>query len=104
MRVVAAFCLLAFPATAEPWACHFTAECMAGLACEEAAWDLEIIAADHEGQLFMSSIVSDVIVTRLTARSYATEDTLITIGLDGTAILSTHTEAVLTYFGTCEAL
>ena len=30
------------------------------------------------------------------------EDTLVTIAADGTAILSTHVEVVLTYFGTCE--
>jgi hypothetical protein len=74
------------------------------MACDTTDWAVEIIAADHEGQLFISSVSGDTAVTRLGDRAYATEDTLVTIAADGTAILSTHVEVVLTYFGTCEVL
>lgn len=94
----------ALPALAEPWACQFTAECLAGMACDESDWQVEIIAADHEGQLFLSSITGNAPATRLTERAYATHNTLVTIAADGIAMLSTHVEVVVTYFGTCEAL
>ncbi|MEM1273911.1 MAG: hypothetical protein AAGF88_08840 [Pseudomonadota bacterium] len=96
--------LLALPVHAEPWACTFTAECVAGEDCAATHWDAEVIAADHEGQLFLSSVSGDTAVTRLGDDAYAAPDTLLSISANGTATLSTHLEIALTYFGTCEVL
>ena len=98
--------LIAAPlaAGAEPWSCNFTAECHAGLACDATDWDVEIIAADHEGQLFASSIAGDTPVTRLAPLAYAAPGLLVTIHDDNTATLSSHGDVILTYFGTCEVL
>lgn len=96
--------LSALPAMGEPWTCQFTAECLAGMACEATDWQVEIIAADHEGQLFLSSTTGDAPATRLSEMAYATDNTLVTIAPAGTATLSTHVEVVVTYFGTCEVL
>lgn len=104
MRLTLALCLLALPAAAEPFACTFTVECHAGLECDATDWDMEIIAADHEGQLFMSSVFGDTPVTRLEPRAYAAPGTLVTINDDGTAVLSSHGDVILTYFGSCEVM
>lgn len=89
---------------AEPWSCVFTVECHAGLACDATEWEMEVIAADHEGQLFFSSIFDEVAATSLGSQAYAGPDRLLSIASDGTARFSTHSDAVITYFGICEVL
>jgi len=111
-------CALPAPALADPWHCDFTVECVAAGACTEAAHQVEVIAADHEGRLFLSTPLGDSPVTRLTEdgalpASYAGAGRnglaeLLTIGLDGTALFSLHifdeTARAASYFGTCEVL
>jgi hypothetical protein len=58
--------LLPAAAQAEPWACSFTVECVASETCGESAFEVELIAADHEGELFLSTVTGDSRVTRLT--------------------------------------
>ena len=89
---------------AEPWSCHFTAACMAGLACEAADHQVTIIAADHEGQLFLSSPAGDRPAERLGSMAYVTETGLVTLTPEGTAILTLHEAAVTSYFGHCAEL
>ena len=109
---------LAAPALAEPWSCEFTVECIAGDGCEASAYEIEILAADHEGQLFLSSVVGDTPVTRLTPEgtlpaSYASAGPsglaeMVTVEADSTALMTAHifdgSAMAVTYFGTCEAL
>lgn len=109
---VFAFVFMSAPlsANAEPWRCDFTTECIAGAACAATDWYLDVIAADHEGQLFAATMFSEVPVTRLpadrdaTTISYAGEDQLITVQDNGIAQLSRHGDIAVTYFGTCEVL
>lgn len=103
-------------AGAEPWACEFTVECIAGETCSESDFDVEILAADHEGLLFLSSLVGDVPVDRLTEAgtlpaAYASAghdgpSEMLTIAADGTALMSAHildgATMSVTYFGACE--
>jgi len=89
---------------AEPWSCHFTAACMAGLACEAADHHVTIIAADHEGQLFLSSPAGDLPAERLSDTAYVTDTGLVTLTAEGTAILTLHDAAVTSYFGHCAVL
>ncbi len=112
------FVLWSLPAMAEPWHCQFTAECTASGGCTEAAYSAQVIAADHEGQLFLTTLTGDSPVTRLTGRgdvpaSYASAGQdglaeLLTIEADGTALMTLHifdtTAQAATYFGTCEVL
>ncbi len=105
-------------AMGEPWTCDFTVECVVTEACDEAAYGVEVIAADHEGQLFLSTITGDSPVLRLTPEgavpaTYASagEDglaELLTIEADQTAIMTVHifdgTAQAASYFGTCEVL
>jgi hypothetical protein len=105
-------------ALAEPWDCRFTVECVAAEACGESAFEVQVIAADHAGELFLSTVTGDSRVTRLTERgalpaTYASAGRdglaeLLTVETDGTAIMSVHifdTAAMaVTYFGTCEEL
>lgn len=104
---------LAPPLAAEPWACGFTVECIAGESCEATAYDMEVIAADHEGQLFFSSLTADTPVawhtqTRDGRSIYSGPSQLLTILTDGSATLSVHARGegitALSYFGTCEVL
>lgn len=109
LLIMSALAATALPVAAEPWSCNFTAECIAGEPCEQTDWDLDIIAADHEGQLFASSIFGDAIVNRISPAqsspmAYAGADQLITIAETGTATLSTHAGIAITYFGNCEVL
>jgi hypothetical protein len=71
MRLFPALACLcaAFPALAEPWDCAFTVECVAGEACGESAFEVQVIAADHAGELFLSTLTGDSRVTRLTGRT-----------------------------------
>jgi hypothetical protein len=109
---------LAAPVVAEPWACEFTVECIAGDGCDVSGYEIEVLAADHEGQLFLSSVVGDTPVTRLTAEdalpaSYASAGSsglaeMVTVEADSTALMTAHifdgSARAVTYFGTCEAL
>ena len=70
---------------------------------------MEIIAADHEGQLFASSIFGDAVVNQTTSvqtppMAYAGAEQLITIAEDGATPLSSHAGIAITYFGNCEVL
>ena len=105
-------------AVAEPWSCTFTVECIAAEACNESHYSFDILAADHEGQLFLSSVASNTPVLRLgiakdTPITYVTTATdklveLITINPDGTAVMTAHAfderTTAVTYFGTCEEI
>lgn len=113
-----ALSLLATPALAEPWDCTFTVECIAGEPCDASAFDVTLIAADHEGQLFLRTITGDSPVTRLTGAdalpaTYASAGgdglaELLTIEGDRSAMLTLHifegSAQTATYFGTCEEL
>ena len=107
---------LAPAAKAEPWTCGFTAECVAGGACDEAAFEIEVIAADHEGQLFFRTASGATPALRLSAPNvlpvtYAATGRngiaeMLTIERDATALFTLHifdgTAQAATYFGTCE--
>ena len=109
---------LAAPVVAEPWACEFIVECVAGIGCEASGYEIEILAADHEGQLFLSSVMGDTPVTRLTPdgalpASYASAGPpglaeMVTVEADSTALMTAHifngVAMAVTYFGTCEVL
>jgi hypothetical protein len=110
--------LMPASALAEPWACSFTVECVASETCGESAFEVELIAADHEGALFLSTVTGDSPVTRLTAEgtlpaTYASAGgnglaELVTVETDGTALMTVHifdgSAMAVTYFGTCEEL
>lgn len=120
MRGLAIVAALALPsaALAEPWHCDFTVECTAAGACNDTAHAVRIIAADHEGELFLTTATSANLVTRLTREdelpaSYASAGfgglaELLTVEEDGTALMTLHifdgTAQAATYFGTCEVL
>ena len=109
---------LAAPLAAEPWDCVFTVECLAAEGCDESGFESEVIAADHAGDLFLSTVTGDSPITRLTPAdalpaTYASAGRdgiaeLLTIEADRTAILTVHlfdgSAAAITYLGTCEEL
>jgi hypothetical protein len=111
-------CLVTVPAAAEPWACVFTAECPAAGPCAAGRLELRVIAADHAGDLFLSTDTGDRPVARLTApgampSSYAgtggvAAARMLTVAADRTAILTVHgaegRAGAVTHFGTCEEL
>jgi hypothetical protein len=115
-----ALALLCLPAVAdaEPWDCRFTVECAAAGGCAEAAFAVQVIAADHAGELFLTTLAGDSPVRRMTEAgalpaSYASAGLrglaeLLTVEADRTAILTVHmfdeAAAAVTYFGTCEEL
>ena len=113
-----AMAALAAPVLAEPWDCIFTVECLAAGGCEDTAFALQVIAADHAGDLFLHSALGDSPVARLTEAgtlpaTYAGTGRdgiaeLLTIEGDRTAILTLHHfdghAAAITYFGTCEGM
>lgn len=116
---IAALILVLAPAVqAEPWTCGFTAECVAGGACSDAAFGIEVIAADHEGQLFFRTASGATPALRLSAPdvlpvTYAAVGRngiaeMLTIEQDATALFTLHifdgTAQAATYFGTCEDL
>jgi len=115
---IAAGLALAGPVSAEPWSCAFTVECSAPRPCTVSNFSVELIAADHEGQLFLRSLVGANPVTRLTTEgalpaTYASAGPnglaeLLTVEADSTALLSVHafdgSAQAVTYFGTCEGL
>jgi hypothetical protein len=110
--------LLPAAAQAEPWSCSFTVECIASETCGEAGFEVELIAADHEGALFLSTVTGDTRVTRMTETdalpaTYASAGgnglaELLTVEADGTALMTVHifdgSAMAVTYFGTCEEL
>ena len=102
--IAAASFLFVGPVYAEPWSCQFTARCLAGLACEAQDWTAEVIAADHEGQLFLTAAALTSPVERLAVGAYAASGLLLSIDPTGTAVLSTHQDAVASHFGSCEVL
>ncbi|MBF9047187.1 hypothetical protein LSUCC0031_08695 [Rhodobacterales bacterium LSUCC0031] len=105
-------------AMADAWQCDFTAECALATGCTDASFSARLIAADHAGELFLTTAMGDSPVIRLTPlstlpASYAGAGQigtaeLLTIEVDRTAILSVHhfdgTAVALTYFGTCAEL
>ena len=106
--------LCAAPLKAEPWACQMTVICE-NLECYAVDDAYQIIAADHAGDLFLTSPAGDRPVTRLTPRGAlpaayagageAALGELITILADGRALLSVHgydgPARTTTVFGTC---
>lgn len=100
----AALVLSGTAAAAEPWSCDITVECYAGLSCTSVARLLEIIVADHEGQLFLTSNTETLALTRLTANAYAGAHMLITIEPDGATQISVQDDAIILSFGHCRAL
>jgi hypothetical protein len=105
-------------AIAEPWACTFTVECVAAGDCGQSGFEIEVIAADHAGELFLSTVTGDSRLMRLTdpgalPATYASAGAdglaeLLTVEADRTALMSVHifdgAAAAVTYFGTCEEL
>jgi hypothetical protein len=118
IRAAALLACLAAPVAAEPWDCLFTVECLASEGCDETALEVQVIAADHAGDLFLSTVTGDSPVARLTnagalPATYASAGRdglaeLLTIEGDLTAIMTVHLfdgiAAAITYFGTCEEL
>ena len=117
LPVIAAFCAAGF-AMAEPWDCRFSVECLAGEDCAQSGLHVQVIAADHAGDLFLSSVAGDSPVVRMTGAgalpaTYAGAGRdgiaeLLTIEADSTALMTLHVfdgaAAAITYFGTCEGL
>lgn len=102
---------------AEPWACQMTVQCE-NIDCFAIDDAYQIIAADHAGELFLTSLAGDRPVTRLSPAgqlpaAYASAGAhaigeLLTITQDGQAIVSIHGSdgpaRTTTIFGTCEGL
>ena len=117
LPVIAAVCA-AGSAIAEPWDCRFSVECLAGADCGPSGLQVQVIAADHAGDLFLSSVAGDSPVVRMTGAgalpaTYAGAGRdgiaeLLTIEADSTALMTLHVfdgaAAAITYFGTCEGL
>ena len=105
---------LTLPAHAEPWACEMSVACQ-NIDCSPIEDRYEVIAADHEGQLFLTSPAGDHPVTRLSRRGEvpavyagagpAALGQLLTIIEDGRAVLTLHgydgPARTTTIYGTC---
>lgn len=103
--------------SAEPWTCQMTVQCE-NIDCFAIADTYQIIAADHAGELFLTSPAGDRPVTRLSPQNqlpaaYASAGAhaigeLLTITHEGQAIVSIHGSdgpaRTITVFGTCEGL
>lgn len=100
---------------AEPFSCDFTVECRAGSGCAtlEAPVEFDVIAADHEGQLFFRFPFSAAAADRLSMpgsfpAQYTALMALLTILEDGTAAYSKHIGVerleALSYLGVCGEL
>lgn len=112
-----ALLLLASQATAEPWTCWMTVQCD-NIDCFAIDDTYTVIAADHEGQLFLTSPVGPRPATRLSppgtlpaaygAAGPQAVGELLTIAGDGAAIYTAHggdgPARTRTVFGTCSAL
>lgn len=104
-------------ASAEPWTCQMTVQCE-NIDCFAIDDTYEIIAADHAGDLFLTSPAGDRPVVRLGPDDMATFayasagphaiGELLTIAQDGQALMSIHGSdgpaRTITLFGTCETL
>ncbi|GAB5446216.1 hypothetical protein [Gymnodinialimonas sp.] len=104
-------------AMAEPWTCQMTVQCE-NIDCFAIDDTYEVIAADHAGELFLSSPAGDRPVTRLSApgtlpAAYGSAGAhaigeLLTIAEDGQALMSIHGSdgpaRTITVFGTCNSL
>ncbi len=111
--------LLAAPAVvmAEPWTCEMTVQCE-NVDCVAIADTYDLIAADHEGQLFLTSPAGTRPVTRLSPQgtlpaAYAgagphAVGELLTITQDGQAMHTTHgfdgPARIRTIYGICTGL
>ena len=98
----------AAPVMAEPWVCDFTVACTAGLPCEATRTPAELIAADHEGQLFVALDGVQYLARRLSDTStYSAQGPdgalLLSIATGGAAWLTRHGPQVTTFLGSCEA-
>lgn len=94
-------------AGAEPWMCAFSVICTAGLECVPREATARIIAADHEGQLFLEyqgdALLAEQLGSDLAYSARSPDGTaLLSIGRDGTAWLTTHFAAASTLFGSCQ--
>ncbi len=117
IRTALMLIILAAPAHAEPWTCQMTVQCE-NIDCFAIDDTYDIIAADHAGELFLTSPAGDRPVTRLSPRgqlptAYATAGThaigeLLTITADDQALMSIHRSdgpaRIITVFGTCWGL
>lgn len=117
LLAIACFAGLATPALSEPWDCAFSVEC-SGTDCTSIDLPAQVIAADHEGALFLTTPTADRRLIRLTPpgdspASYAGADNghlaeLLTVTEDGQALLSIHgrdgPSRIVTLFGTCTRL
>lgn len=104
-------------AHAEPWTCQMTVQCE-NIDCFAIDDTYDVIAADHAGELFITSPAGDRPAIRLsppgqTPAAYGSAGThaigeLLTITEDGLAILSIHRSdgpaGTITVFGTCTGL
>lgn len=111
--------LAACPSSAipDPWTCQMTVQCE-NYDCFAIDDRYDIIAADHAGELFLTSPAGDRPVTRLHTQgtlpaAYASAGPhaigeLLTITQDGQAIVSIHGSdgpaRTITVFGTCEGI
>ena len=106
--------LASLPTHAEPWACQMSVQCQ-NLDCHPIDDAYALIAADHEGQLFLTSPAGDQPMERLTPRGNvpaayggagdAALGQLLTIIEDGRAVLTIHgydgPARTTTIYGTC---
>jgi hypothetical protein len=116
MMILAAF--VAVPASAEPYRCDFTGECVAGQDCTESAYGIEISTLNHESQLYISRVISTTTTQQISLegqfpRVYASSaeggpTEMISINADNTALMTAHFTAsgsfAVSYFGICEDL
>ena len=116
IRTLVALVLFATPTVAEPFTCQMTVVCQ-NLDCHPVDDTYQIIAADHAGDLFLTSPAGHHPVRRLTPRDTmpaayagagaATLGELMTILEDGRALLTIHgydgPARTTTIHGTCEA-
>lgn len=102
---------------AEPWTCQMTVQCE-NIDCFAIEDTYRVIAADHAGDLFLTSPTGDRSVTPLDTGNAATAayasagphaiGELLTIAADGQAMMSIHGSdgpaRTMTVFGTCQRL
>ncbi|AHM05273.1 hypothetical protein roselon_02992 [Roseibacterium elongatum DSM 19469] len=105
-------------ASAEPWRCDMTVACPADAPCDASDLTLDLLAADHAGELFLTGLGQDIPVAALSPDGAARHHyaghganaaaLLLSIEADSRAVLTLHstgpTGAATSYFGTCEEL
>ncbi|MEX3015411.1 hypothetical protein [Gymnodinialimonas hymeniacidonis] len=109
IRTAFALLLLATPAMAEPWDCTFTTTCLASLDCFDQDNSARVIAADHAGDLFLEwdgmQLRAEALSDGAGYVAVSPRDTHALLTITGNlAILTTHTAAAMTFFGSCEVL